>query len=116
MYIFVSDAPSPNRKRRHGDSENSNVGANLDMEVDGEEDNGAKKSKETSGAAAAAAKPPPASRCVSLNLPIPGSKGQAAIVKIYDLPEGTFSVNDVVEFVGIISLNPLLAQVTLLRA
>ena len=114
MYIFVSDAPSPNRKRRHGDSENSNVGANLDMEVDGEEDNGAKKSKETSGAAAAA-KPPPASRCVSLNLPIPGSKGQAAIVKIYDLPEGTFSVNDVVEFVGIISLNPLLAQVTLLR-
>ena len=82
------------------------------MEVDGEEDNGAKKSKETSGAAAAA-KPPPASRCVSLNLPIPGSKGQAAIVKIYDLPEGTFSVNDVVEFVGIISLNPLLAQVTL---
>lgn len=49
----------------------------------------------------------------SLNLPIPNSKGQAVIVKLYDVAEETFSVNDVVEFVGIISLDPSLAQIPL---
>ena len=39
--------------------------------------------------------------------------GQAVIVKLYDVPEETFSVNDVVEFVGIISLDPSLAQIPL---
>ena len=36
--------------------------------------------------------------------------GQAVIVKLYDVPEETFSVNDIVEFVGIVSLDPSLAQ------
>lgn len=112
------DAPAIDRKRRHdtgcsSDAENASSGANVSMDVD--EDSGSKKSKD-GGSGGAKAAPPPASggnRTVSLNLPIAGSKGQAAIVKIYDVPEGTFSVNDVVEFVGVISLNPLLAQIPL---
>ena len=115
-FFYPLDAPAINRKRRHdtgcsSDAENASSGANVSMDVD--EDSGSKKSKD-GGSGGAKAAPPPASggnRTVSLNLPIAGSKGQAAIVKIYDVPEGTFSVNDVVEFVGVISLNPLLAQV-----
>ena len=39
--------------------------------------------------------------------------GQAVIVKLYDIPEETFAVNDIVEFVGIVSVDPSLAQVPL---
>ena len=89
------------------------------MDVDGEDvDPSNKKSKEGSGGATA--KPPPSAgsqakppTAVNLNLPIPGSKGQAAIVKVYDVEDGAFAVNDVIEFVGVLSLNPLLAQVPL---
>ena len=88
------------------------------MDVDGEDvDPSNKKSKEGSGATAkpphsagSQAKPPTA---VNLNLPIPGGRGQAAIVKVYDVEDGAFAVNDVIEFVGVLSLNPLLAQVPL---
>ena len=88
------------------------------MDVDGEDvDPSNKKSKEGSGATA---KPPPSAgsqakppTAVNLNLPIPGGRGQAAIVKVYDVEDGAFAVNDVIEFVGVLSLNPLLAQVPL---
>ena len=46
----------------------------------------------------------------SLNLPISKEKGQAAIVKLYNVDEGAFKVNDMVEFIGIVSLSPLLAN------
>ena len=46
----------------------------------------------------------------SLNLPIPKSKGHGVIVKLYDIEEGVFKLNDVVEFTGIVSLDPILAQ------
>lgn len=45
-----------------------------------------------------------------LNLPIPDSRSRAAIVKIYDVKDETFKLNEMVEFVGIISLNPTLAN------
>ena len=47
---------------------------------------------------------------IGLNFPIAKEKGQAAIVKIYDVKEETFKLNEIVEFVGIVSLSPLLAQ------
>lgn len=50
------------------------------------------------------------SSLTTLNLPIANSKGQAVIVKLYDVPEGAFSLNDVVEFVGIVCLDPALAN------
>ena len=46
----------------------------------------------------------------TLNLPIPNSKGQAAIVKIYGADDGTFKLNQMVEFIGIVSLDPQLAS------
>lgn len=49
----------------------------------------------------------------TLNLPIPGSQAKAVIVKLYDVEEETFALNDVVEFVGIVSLNPSLATMPL---
>ena len=38
-----------------------------------------------------------------LNLPIPTDTRHPCIVKLYDIPDGTFKLNDVVEFVGILS-------------
>ena len=52
----------------------------------------------------------PASNISSMNFPIPKEKGKAAIVKLYNVEDGTFKVNDMVEFIGIVSLSPLLAN------
>ncbi len=51
------------------------------------------------------------SPCHSLNLPIPSPNGKACLVKLYDSngSDNNFAVNDVVEFVGIVSLDPTLA-------
>ena len=46
----------------------------------------------------------------SLNFPIPNSQGHGVIVKLYDVEEGALKLNDCVEFIGIVSLDPLLAQ------
>jgi len=43
-----------------------------------------------------------------LNLPL-GGRGKAAVVKMYDLPEGEIKLNDMLELVGILSLDPALA-------
>lgn len=52
---------------------------------------------------------------MSLNLPIPSPHGKACIVKLYNDPndanaDAKLSVNDTVEFVGIVSLDPSLAM------
>ena len=52
----------------------------------------------------------PTSNISPLNFPIAKAKGQAAIVKLYNVEDGTFKVNDMVEFIGIVSLSPLLAS------
>ena len=52
----------------------------------------------------------PTSNISPLNFPIAKAKGQAAIVKLYNVEDGTFKVNDMVEFIGIVSLSPLLAN------
>ncbi|XP_059088631.1 mini-chromosome maintenance complex-binding protein-like [Tigriopus californicus] len=46
---------------------------------------------------------------LSLNLPLPDAQGKAAIIKFYN-SNASFSINDVYEFVGIISLDPSLAS------
>jgi len=53
----------------------------------------------------AASKPQPN----PLNLPL-GGRGVAAVVKMYDLQDGDIKLNDLLEVVGIISLDPALAQ------
>ena len=44
-----------------------------------------------------------------LNFPLPDEKGVACMVKVYDESE-TYKVNDIVEFVGILSVDPQLTQ------
>ncbi|XP_060597053.1 mini-chromosome maintenance complex-binding protein-like [Ruditapes philippinarum] len=44
-----------------------------------------------------------------LNFPLPGEKGPACLVKVYDDID-KFKVNDVVEFVGVLSVDPSLAR------
>ena len=41
----------------------------------------------------------PTSNISPLNFPIAKAKGQAAIVKLYNVEDGTFKVNDMVEFI-----------------
>jgi len=45
----------------------------------------------------------------SLNLPLPSQHGKASIVKLYDVNDGDIKLNDVIEVVGIVSLDPNLA-------
>ncbi|XP_045190600.2 mini-chromosome maintenance complex-binding protein-like isoform X2 [Mercenaria mercenaria] len=44
-----------------------------------------------------------------LNFPLPGEKGPACLVKVYDDID-KFKVNDIVEFVGVLSVDPSLAR------
>jgi len=44
-----------------------------------------------------------------LNLPLGESHGKAAVVKMYDLAEGEVKLNDLLELVGILSLDPALS-------
>jgi len=46
---------------------------------------------------------------MSLNLPLPNRHGKAAIIKLYDITEGDIKLNDILEVVGIVSLDPSLA-------
>ena len=45
----------------------------------------------------------------NLNLPIPSADGRACIVKICDIADGDIKLHDLVEFVGVVSLDPALS-------
>ena len=47
---------------------------------------------------------------LTLKLFFPYSKGHGVIVKLYDVEEGALKLNDCVEFIGIVSLDPSLAS------
>ena len=104
-------------KRNHDDEEEEAMEEDHVMEMETDhpsapnakpEEN--KKAKMESGAAMNSGTPE-TSDSLTLNLPLPSSKGQACIVKVYDVEEDnkTFKVNDVYEFVGIVSLDPTMA-------
>jgi len=44
-----------------------------------------------------------------LNLPLPSANGKACIVKLYNLRDGDIKLHDLVEFIGVISLDPAIA-------
>ncbi|XP_072042035.1 mini-chromosome maintenance complex-binding protein-like [Amphiura filiformis] len=48
---------------------------------------------------------------VDLNFPLAGEKGPACLVKVYDTLDA-FKVNEMVEFVGVLSVDPVLATFT----
>jgi len=47
---------------------------------------------------------------LGINLPLPNPKGKAAIIKLYDIAEGDIKLNDMIEVVGIVSLDPSMAS------
>ena len=89
--------------------EHSKKNTNDAMETE-DQPNEIKKSKNDENVAKSTVKNQPTS--TGLNLPIPGEKGNAAIVKVYDIEEGAFKLNEMFEFIGIISLSPVLANAT----
>ena len=52
----------------------------------------------------------------TLNFPIPKSKGQGVIVKVYDVEDGAFKLNEMVEFIGIVSLDPQLGMLSHIKS
>ncbi|XP_064630611.1 mini-chromosome maintenance complex-binding protein-like isoform X2 [Lineus longissimus] len=52
---------------------------------------------------------PSSQQLPDLNFPLPGEKGPACLVKLYD-DSDTFKVNDTVEFVGVLSVDPSMAK------
>jgi hypothetical protein len=74
-------------------------------EVAGPQEAELKKAKPEGQKPTAAAKRP----ALGLNLPLPSATGKAAIVKLYDIVEGDIKLNDIIEVVGIVSLDPSLA-------
>ena len=52
---------------------------------------------------------PSARKDLGLNLPLASPQGKAAIIKLYDLTEGDIKLNDLLEVVGIVSLDPSMA-------
>ncbi|XP_052773975.1 mini-chromosome maintenance complex-binding protein-like [Mya arenaria] len=76
-------------------------GDSVGMETDG----GEAKRQQTSATRPDAG----SSQVPDLNFPLPDEKGPACLVKVYDEIDA-FKVNDVVEFVGVLSVDPALAR------
>ena len=66
----------------------------------------AKRSR--SGETASSSNAPSSSLDTDLNFPLPKERGPACLVHVYD-QENTFKVNDMVEFIGVLSVDPCLA-------
>ena len=63
------------------------------------------------GESAESSHAPPSFLGTDLNFPLPNESGPACLVHVYD-QESTFKVNDMVEFIGILSVDPGLAMIT----
>jgi len=108
----VEAGPSGTRTNNLKRSLEGEVG---DMEVETESEpagsggtEAAKKHKTESGSGEAASQTVGTQK-PSMNLPLPASHGKASIVKLYDVKDGDIKLNDVIEVVGIVSLDPNLA-------
>ena len=74
---------------------------NMDVTTEGQQQQeDSKKIKPMENTAGISNKSALPSGQTTLNLPIPNSKGQAAIVKIYGADDGSFKFNQIVEFIG----------------
>lgn len=77
--------------------------------VESEESNKRIRTQAHPGGTASDSSSSGANNSLSLNLPLPNAQGKAAIIKYYNA-HASYSINDVYEFVGIISLDPSLAS------
>ncbi|KAG8435803.1 hypothetical protein GDO86_013662 [Hymenochirus boettgeri] len=66
------------------------------------------KRLETEAAGRQQNKPPNCSPTLDLNFPLPGEKGPACLVKVYEGWD-SFKVNDIIEVFGILSVDPVLS-------
>ena len=86
-----------------------------EMEVAGEGEVEPKKAKAEDGKPApphqdsAKGGKPVSKTKLGINLPLPNPNGKAAIIKLYDIEEGDIKLNDMIEVVGIVSLDPGMA-------
>jgi len=104
-------------ERSNGHSSEENMDVEMDTE-NGDGVSGGKRSKGEDGSAVASNHcDEPTNVGITnikhrhdLNLPIPNNKGKAVIVKLYDVEEGTVKLNDLIDLVGIVSLDPALAN------
>jgi len=108
----VEAGPSGTRTNNLKRSLEGEVG---DMEVESESEpagsggtEAAKKHK-TENAPGTAASQTVGTQKPTLNLPLPAPHGKASIVKLYDVKDNDIKLNDVIEVVGIVSLDPNLA-------
>ena len=99
----VSQTNGGNKRARDGEEEEE---SNTEMETDSSlvpDVSKRQKSAPTSDSLKKSSGP------ANLNLPLPSSKGRACIVKLYDVKDGELKLQDLVEFVGVLSLDPSLA-------
>ena len=88
-----------------------NRGEEAAMDTEMEENNDtAEKIKRQKASVAEGSSPAPNNKVLNnLNLPIPSANGRACIVKICDIADGEIKLHDLMEFVGVVSLDPALS-------
>ena len=104
--------PQNSLKRSHEESQEMEMEEDKkEQEEKGGQDEAKKRAKtEDGGVAYRSASRESGSMPNRLNLPIPECpNAKAAIVKVYNAVDTAFSLNDCIEFVGIVSLDPALA-------
>lgn len=102
---YPSSSAAPNRTKR-GLEEEETSQPDTPMEEESREANRSEENKRPRTEAVAGSVP---RTDPDLNFPLPGEKGLPCLVKIYEEMDG-FAVNDTVEFIGILSVDPALAH------
>jgi len=82
----------------------------MDTEMEDTVDPAEKIKRQKASVAAEGSSPATRNKALNnLNLPIPSANGRACIVKICDIADGELKLHDLVEFVGVVSLDPALS-------
>lgn len=102
---FPSSSVAPNRTKR-GLEEEETSQPDTPMEEESREASRSEENKRPRTEVVAGSVP---RTDPDLNFPLPGEKGLPCLVKIYEEMDG-FAVNDTVEFIGILSVDPALAH------
>ncbi|XP_053306311.1 mini-chromosome maintenance complex-binding protein [Spea bombifrons] len=104
----ASTSYTPNRQKRSYEEEEE-MGPRKERHAG---DDG-RPEADRSGTDAHSAQQNPAANCapaIDLNFPLPGEKGPACLVKVYE-DSDAFKVNDVIEVYGVLSVDPALSAV-----
>jgi len=89
--------------------ENRSEDAVMDTEMEENNDIVEKIKRQKASVAEGSSSAPNSKVLNNLNLPIPSANGRACIVKICDIADGEIKLHDLMEFVGVVSLDPALS-------